>query len=265
MKRFLLIAALCACDKPNDAPKPDPVAPSTSPSVVDASPPVKEDPLNALLGEGGPVIREEKTVIVDGVTEKWRLEWAKSPVPTCVDDAWSTCPCAGFAFGEKGDLDLVRSRPGAADEHLRLDSLFDDQDSHLRRWKPTKADDGKKPNIADLAMRPVDTVMKFADYDHDGRATEMVLQIGASACGHTPSVVVGISKSNLKLHAFAPKDKPSEPVTFDHPADWDRLLAKPSIDVVQVTCGDHGADQEQDLNVTADGDFHVKTTTKKCP
>lgn len=270
----VLATLVVACDKSNDATA-TPTAPSTAPAatsapvaIADASPPANDDPLGALLGSGGPVIREEKDVVVDGVTEKWRLEWAKPPVPDCVSDTWSTCACAGWAFGEKGDLDLVRAHPGAADEHMRLDPLFADQDSHLRRWKTTKADEGKKPNIADLAMRPVDGIMKFGDYDHDGRATEFVLVVGSTACGHTPSIVVGISKTDPKLHAFAVKPIPgkaSEPVTLDHPADWEKLKAKPSIDVVQVACGDHGADQEESLSITADGELHVKTTTKKCP
>ncbi len=38
--------------------------------------------------------------------------------------------------------------------------------------------------------------MVLADYDRDGRATELVLQVGAGPCGHEQSVVVGISKQN---------------------------------------------------------------------
>src|ERR1019366_10388723 len=144
---------------------------------------------------------------------------------------WETCACAGFAFGEKGDLDLVRSRPGAPDERLALGPLFEDHDARFKRWTPAKSDSGKQPNIADLSMRPIAGAMKIGDYDHDGRATELVLQVGASACGHTPSLVVGISKGNPKLHAFASPDKPSEPLTLDHPEDWDKLKAKPTLDV----------------------------------
>ena len=39
---------------------------------------------------GKPIIREEAKVIVDGIEEKWRLEWIKPPVPVCgpEDDYW---------------------------------------------------------------------------------------------------------------------------------------------------------------------------------
>ena len=49
---------------------------------------------------------------VDGVAEIWRLEWLTVPRLVCQpnDASWSACPCAGFAFGEAGELDLVRLR-----------------------------------------------------------------------------------------------------------------------------------------------------------
>jgi len=255
------------CDKANDAPQitstPAPPASSAAP-VASASAPAPVDPFAAL--GAGPILREEKSVVVDGVTEKWRLEWTKPPVPYCMDQAmWETCACTGFAFGEKGDLDLVRTRPGAADERLHLGPLFEDHDARLRRWSPGKTDSGKQPSMAELSMRPIASVMKVGDYDHDGRATEMVLQVGTSACGHTPSLLVGISKASPKLHAFASTDKPGEPLTLDHPEDWEKLKLKPTIDVVQLACGDHGAEEETSLHLVADGELHAKETTKKCP
>ena len=64
-----------------------------------------------------PNIREEQQVVVNGVTETWRLQWKSPPHPEC--DASEgmamaiTCPCQGFAFGESGDLDVVRLRNGS--------------------------------------------------------------------------------------------------------------------------------------------------------
>ena len=69
-----------------------------------------------------PILREEKTVIVDSKIEHWRLEWRTEPQLACDpnDEDWYTCPCHGFAYGEKGELDLVRQIPGLPDERLSL-------------------------------------------------------------------------------------------------------------------------------------------------
>lgn len=261
-------AIALACNKSSDATAPADAAPpeASAPAASSAAPTasVKDDPLGAILANEGPVLREEKDVVVDGVTEKWRLEWKKAPVPDCVSADFETCACAGFAFGEKGDLDLVRSRPGQPEDRMALGPLFDAKDARVRRWAPNKGDSGKKPDIASLVMRPVESVMKLGDYDHDGRATELVLQVEASACGHSPSVVVGISKSNPKLHAFATVEKPKEPVTLERPSDWEQLKAKPNVVLTTIACGDHGADQETAMQITADGELHVKTLTKPC-
>jgi hypothetical protein len=178
---------------------------------------------------------------------------------------WEACTCSGFAFGEKGDLDLVRLRKGQPDERMRLDTLFEGNDTRMQRWPITPGDKGKVPSPIDISMRPVTSIIKFADYDHDGRASEFLLQVGAGPCGHTPTIVVGVSKSNPKLHAFGTAEKPDEPLTLDSVADWEKLKAKPSADLVQVACGDHGATEQTIIHVTADGALHAKTETKKCP
>ena len=50
-----------------------------------------------------PTIREESQVVVNSVTETWRLEWAEPPKPYCEPSEGSlTCPCTGFAYGESG-------------------------------------------------------------------------------------------------------------------------------------------------------------------
>ena len=62
-----------------------------------------------------PIIREERNIVIDGVEERWRLEWVSTPSPACappVEPGWMNCPCEGFAFGERGDLVLVRKKPG---------------------------------------------------------------------------------------------------------------------------------------------------------
>ncbi len=275
-KRALLLLLFVACDKGGETTKPAASVTASASVAASATPSATAtasvaDPLAAITA-GGPSLREEAEVTVDGVKEKWRLEWTSTPSPSCVDEkevgslgsGSVTCSCAGFAFGEKGDLDLVRAQPGKAEERMHLGPLFDGGKARLQRW-PVGNWAKTPPSLADLAMRPLARVMKIADYDHDGRATEFVLQVDANACGHTPSVVVGISKNKPSLHAFATTDKPSEPLKLDRRSDWDKLAAKSPVSIVEVACGDHGADTETSLDLSADGELHAKEKTRKCP
>jgi hypothetical protein len=106
--------------------------------------------------------------------------------------------------------------------------------------------------------------MKLGDYDHDGRATELVLAIESEPCGHEPSVVVGISRSNPSLHVFVSADKPATPLVLQRPEDWEKVRAKAALDLVQLACGDHGNEVSSTLHITADGALHTSETTKKC-
>ena len=214
---------------------------------------------------GGAVVRDDEALTIDGVKEMWRIEWAKAPTPHCMGAEWNTCPCAGFAFGEKGAMDLVRpARAGQPEDRLRLDAFFEGKETRMAHWPVLASDSGKAPEPMDVAMRPATSIIKYADYDRDGRATEFLLQVAAGPCGHAAAIAVGISKSNGKLHALASAETPNEPVTFDRAADWAALAKKSPVDVVQVACGDHGATESTTLHVTADGQLHVKAETKKC-
>src|SRR5262249_41648077 len=147
---------------------------------------------------GVDILREEARIIVDGEEEIWRLVWRTAPELACIDEQWWTCPCLGFAFGESGKLDLIRLRPGKPPQRLLLG------DAHVQRWKPTDAEKKEAwgsttkgaPPVAELARRPVVKVMSFGDYDHDGRATEFVLQVGAGPCFHKSAVLVGLERTN---------------------------------------------------------------------
>src|SRR6185312_170165 len=85
-------------------------------------------PLNAAAANEPALVREQKTVIVDGKPETWRLQWDEKPTPACgAEDAdiSLTCPCSGFAYGEKAPLELVRVRADGKTERLELGSLFE--------------------------------------------------------------------------------------------------------------------------------------------
>lgn len=208
-----------------------------------------------------PLVREEQTVIVDGVTEVWQLKWAAKPKPICEPSEESLpCPCAGFAYGEGGILNLIRTRSGVELDHLALTPLFEEGEGPandalavVQRWPAdydTDFDLSKRQDFpAIVAKRPITQVMHFADYDHDGRANEFYLQTGAGPCGHTGGVVIGVSKRNPRLHAFGTASKPDKPLHMGEHA-WQVLRnASGPIDVLAWACGDHASDTQTTLRL----------------
>src|SRR5689334_22607184 len=99
-----------------------------------------------------PIVRDEQIVSIGSTHERWQLAWRARPRPACGprDEEWPRCPCSGFAFGEMGQLDLVRKIPGHPDETLPLSPFFDDgenpsterssHDAVLQRWPVYRAD-----------------------------------------------------------------------------------------------------------------------------
>jgi hypothetical protein len=225
---------------------------------------------------GKPILREETKVIVDGIEERWRFEWINPPVSVCgpEDEDWVSCPCTGFAYGERGDLDLVRKRPGHKEERFSLTQLFEGYGDNawpqalLRRWDTEKndIDNYKLPDfVSRVKARPLAKIMRFGDYDHDGRATEFVLQIGTLPCGKKMSVVVGVSRQNKQLHAFSGVKNLERPLILQT-FQWESLLsAKGPIKVINWKCGDHGSDREEELELRAqDGNIYAIRKTYEC-
>lgn len=86
--------------------------------------------------------------------------------------------------------------------------------------------------------------MDFEDYDHDGQATEFLLQTESSPYGHRYGVVVGVSRQMPRLHAFGTAAHPKEPLVMDERA-WTALLhSQGPARVVVWACGDHASDTE---------------------
>ena len=227
----------------------------------------------------GGTLREERTVVVNGVSERWRLEWAGKTGPACSPesgwDTWGTCPCAGFEFAEDGELDLVRVRPGVPEERLALTPLFRGQEAPgakavLRRWPVEKGDAAAshRPGFAErVRARPLAPVISLADYDHDGQATEFLLQVGAGPCGHRQVVAVGVDSRDHRLHAFTSLEKPREPLVLEGPWQWEKLLRSAGeTTVTLVACGDHGSDEERTIHLRAGKDgIHARSAEKPCP
>jgi hypothetical protein len=163
-------------------------------------------------------------------------------------------------------MDLVRVRPGAAEERLSLNGLLSEVVSNL--WVTRAHQDPKDTRdfVPDdeVMKKPLVSLMRFADYDHDGQATEFVMTLPAygAACGHySEAVVLGISKAKPHLHPFGVK-LPSE-------RDWESLRTAKAGEAVQVfdlRCGDHGnSDQEQSRLLTWDSKgLHEVSKTQPC-
>jgi hypothetical protein len=213
-----------------------------------------------------PLIREEQNIVVDGVSELWRLEWKSPPKPACsaAENYMAiTCPCSGFAYGESGQLDLVRLVNQHEIERMELSAFFDEVPTSekgnavVQRWKLQNKDnveDGSEDFAARVRLRPTTKIMEFADYNHDSLASEFYIQTATDPCGKHSGIVVGVTRKNPKLHVFGTALNPDKPLMLHWPA-WDALRkAKGTIEVLDWKCGDHGSDIESDLELrTIDG------------
>lgn len=192
-----------------------------------------------------------------------------------------TCPCSGRAYGESGKLSLVRNRGGHDFERMDVGPLFGKFDApeaakvedpaYLPHW-PLKLSDldredhGDPTLIAEIKRRPATEIMKFADYDRDGAATEFLIQVGTLPCGKLQFAAVGVTKSDPHLHALTSIAHPETPLIMPEAA-WQALLKGPGPTVVPIwECGDHGNDGRSTLVVSAKaGAITVKDREYSCP
>lgn len=208
-----------------------------------------QTPSKSILEYPAPHIREEQKILIRGVYETWRLQWEEPPEPYCEpNDASFTCPCTGFAYGETGELFLVRLRNGTEIDRLSLSSFFSSDRVIVQRWEPDYEKDGKDSELEDftalVSKRPTVQVMYFADYDHDGWKSEFYLQTAVEPCGKSVGVVIGVSKQHQRLHPIGTASNPQNPLYMQKKA-WEALRdASRPIETVTWLCGDHGAETE---------------------
>ena len=232
------------------------------------------------------LVRAQKALVVNGARESWRLQWDAEPESACGPEDMAValaCPCSGFAYGEAGKLVLVRMRKGTTPERLELASFFKGQGAPgasdsavLQRWQPIPAaahdEEDDWHHAADFDFmkrvhaRESTEVLKLADYNHDGQATEFLLQVGAGGCGKHRMVLVGVSRYNPRLHVFASAGAPDQPLTL-LAAVWAAVLRSPKpAHVMESSCDDPGRAVESSLTVAARrGVFHVKREARACP
>lgn len=219
-----------------------------------------------------PLIREQRRVVVNGFAEIWTLKWRSRPQPECAPEQLSlTCPCMGFAYGESGDLDLIRTRNRVLLDQLHITPLFHESDTGmpgaiLQRREPDydrDFDESDRPDFEAAVMgRPVARIMNFEDYNHDGQSAEFYLQTETEPCGKSAGVVIGVSKDNPSLHVFGTASDPGHPLGMQK-FEWEALAkAAGAIRLTDWACADHGAEQtvEMDLSWRAAGIEGSRTT-----
>jgi hypothetical protein len=183
------------------------------------------------------VVRQERLVVVDGREEHWSLVWTSPPSLDCVDAGRQSCRCFGKELGERGPLVLVRARPDGGEQRLDLGTVT------LPRWRSEPGDAERFPGSVDIDAvrgRPLVDVMVLGDYDHDGRATEFVLERGAEMCGFHEAIVVGVSRLRDELHVFAAAGDPPVALDLPHAADWEQIRRGLPAEIVYIPCGFRG-------------------------
>ena len=229
-------------------------------------------------------LREQRTVTVRGKPEVWQLVWKGRPRPACGPDDVEmaiTCPCTGWAYGEVGRLVLQRKLGGRTIDRLALGPFFTDLPADnadglaIMQWRPfemndmdeTGADGAALPTLlTQIKARPGPRAMQVADYDHDGNATEFLIQVSAGPCGHSEYISVGVSHDRPKLHALGTADSPGQALSMAGSA-WQALLSRERESHVTVwPCGDHGSDERQELVLSAErGSIRAILRRYSCP
>jgi hypothetical protein len=158
---------------------------------------------------------------------------------------------------------VVRLRNGNEIDRLHLTPLFTEEQPQgsrpdkgpgaaLQRWPVDYEKDFKDSEREDFSKlvseRPVVQLMHFADYDHDGKATEFYLQTESLPCGKSIGVVIGISRREPKLHVFTTTSNPGKPLYLQK-REWEALRDSSSgvVEVEDWACGDHGADIQTEV------------------
>jgi len=223
-------------------------------------------------------LRESRDVALGGQPEQWQLMWEGRPKSICGPEdpeMAMTCPCTGFAYGEMGHLSLLRKQGGRVIDRLALGQFFTDLPADnsdglaAMQWRPFQMADVDKSGpglLTRVKARPGPRMMRLADYDHDGVASEFLVQVSAGPCGHTDFIAVGVSRANPHLHALGTASHPGGALAMPGNA-WQALLeARGETRVTVSPCGDHGSEERNELVLSANAGV-ISATQKNysCP
>lgn len=229
-------------------------------------------------------LREEQRLTVDGREEVWQLVWVGPVRDYCEavsPEMAITAPCAGFAYGETGRLSLRRLRDGQVIDRFDPGTAFAEasemlpgreagwsvlprralQDEDYGRWLE---DEGKFLKAVD--QRPAVTLMRFADYDRDGRGSEFLLQTDVEPGGRPLYAAIGLPAGRERLDFLRSTGRPDTALVLTARA-WAALRdQKGTVTVTHRICGDHGAETRSDYVLSADaGRISVKLRESACP
>ena len=230
-------------------------------------------------------LREEQRLIVDGRQEVWQLVWTGPVRDFCEavsPEVAITAPCAGFAYGETGRLTLRRLRDGQVIDRFDPGPAFEEateiasstreagwsvlprramQDDDYGRWLE---DEGKFLQAVD--QRPAVTLMRFADYDRDGRSSEFLLQTDVEPGGKPLYAAIGLAAGRDRLDFLRSIGHPDRALVLPARA-WATLRDQTGTATVpHWICGDHGAETRSDYVLSADaGRISVRLRESACP
>ncbi|MBP7335013.1 hypothetical protein [Niveispirillum sp.] len=229
-------------------------------------------------------LREEQRLTVNGREEVWQLVWVGPVRDYCEavsPEVAITAPCAGFAYGQTGRLSLRRLRDGQVVDRFDPGTAFADasellpgreagwsvlprhamQDDDYGRWLE---DEGRF--LQAVEQRPTITVMRFADYDRDGRGSEFLLQTDVEPGGKPLYAAIGLPAGREKLDFLRSTGRPDQALVLTSRA-WAALRDQTGTAIVSHwICGDHGAETKSDYLLSADaGRISVRLRESACP
>ena len=201
-------------------------------------------------GATAPDIRESRTVMVDGVAETWRVRFeTPSRAPAEIPDGEGSCPARFDARFDRGLAVLERVRDGVViDRYANPCGRHDGAECATELLIPwhVEAPAGSHLSPEASARLPWVTFLDVGDYDHDGRATEIAIDVGHLACGHTVSYVIGLTRESPRLHTLTWSDG-ERMVGESGRIGWEPVRANARGRAVTWGCGDHGGTAKESV------------------
>lgn len=230
-------------------------------------------------------VREEQRLTLDGQEEVWQLVWTGPVRDFCEavsPEMAMTAPCAGFSYSQTGRLSLRRLRDGQVIDRFDPGPAFGDasdlvagnreagwsvlprhgvREDDYGRWLE---DEGKFLQSAE--QRPIVTLMRFADYDRDGRSAEFLLQTDIEPGGKPLYASIGLPAGRERLDFLRSMGQPGRALVLNGRA-WAALRDQTgSVTVPRRACGAPGAQARSDYILSADaGRIAVRLRESACP